>query len=127
MTQNHANCESKSLFTSSESGRKSEKDQRTKNKQKDQRINERKSVTDLGGALTGPKFSQFYAVFGTIWQVRILAPPPPPTKSWRLFLWEILDPPLKIAVYAFAFAQSKHSLTDTYLKFSLLQVYSRSR
>ena len=35
MTQNHANCESKGLFTSSESGSKSEKDQRTSKNIKD--------------------------------------------------------------------------------------------
>ena len=56
MTQNHVNCESKGLFTSSESGRKSEEDQRTSKKH--QRINgkhERKSVADLRGHPLWPK------------------------------------------------------------------------
>ena len=38
----------------------------------------------------GSKFFQFHAVFGKIWQNRILAPP----GSWRPFHREILDPPL---------------------------------
>ena len=38
----------------------------------------------------GPKFFQFHAVFGKIWQNRMLAPP----GSWRPLLGEILDPPL---------------------------------
>ena len=41
--------------------------------------------------LWGPKFFQFHAVFGKIWQNRMLAPPP---GSWRPLLGEILDPPL---------------------------------
>ena len=40
----------------------------------------------------GPKFFQFHAVFGKIWQNRMLAPP---LGSWRPLLGEILDPPLK--------------------------------
>ena len=39
----------------------------------------------------GPKFFQFHAVFGKIWQNRMLAPP---LGSWRPLLREILDPPL---------------------------------
>ena len=37
------------------------------------------------------KFFQFYAVFGTIWQNRMLTPP----DGWRPHLGEILDPPLQ--------------------------------
>ena len=40
----------------------------------------------------GSKFFQFHAVFGKIWQNRMLAPPPP--ESWRPLPREILDPPL---------------------------------
>ena len=48
-------------------------------------------VADLRGARgTGPKFFQFHAVFGKIWQNRMLAPP----GSWRPLLGEILDLPL---------------------------------
>ena len=47
-----------------------------------------------GGSRDAPpgdsKFFQFHAVFGKIWQNRILAPP----GSWRPLLGEILDPPL---------------------------------
>ena len=67
------------------------------------------TVADLrgGGARDacpppGPKFFQFHAVFGEIWQNRMLAPPwgvgtPSSGKSWiRHWLvspvWEILDP-----------------------------------
>ena len=39
----------------------------------------------------GPRFFQFHAVFGKIWQNRMLAPP---LGSWRPLLGEILDPPL---------------------------------
>ena len=39
----------------------------------------------------GSKFFQFHAVFGEIWQNRMLAPP---LESWRPLLGEILDPPL---------------------------------
>ena len=39
----------------------------------------------------GSKFFQFHAVFGKIWQNRMLAPP---LGSWRPLLGEILDPPL---------------------------------
>ena len=39
----------------------------------------------------GPKFFRFHAVFGKIWQNRMLAPP---LGSWRPLLGEILDPPL---------------------------------
>ena len=58
------------------------------------------TVADLRGARGthapswGPKFFQFHAVFGKIWQNRMLAPPPPPG-SWRSLLGEILDPPLE--------------------------------
>ena len=41
----------------------------------------------------GSKFFQFHAVFGKIWQNRLLAPPP--LGSWRSLLGEILDPPLQ--------------------------------
>ena len=41
----------------------------------------------------GSKFFQFHAVFGKIWQNRMLAPP---LESWRPLLGEILDPPLLI-------------------------------
>ena len=37
------------------------------------------------------KFFQFHAVFGKIWQNRMLAPP---LRSWRPLLGEILDPAL---------------------------------
>ena len=40
---------------------------------------------------SGSKFFQFHAVFGKIWQNRMLAPP---LESWRPLLGEILDPPL---------------------------------
>ena len=39
----------------------------------------------------GSKFFQFHAVFGKIWQNRMLAPP---LESWCPHLGEILDPPL---------------------------------
>ena len=39
----------------------------------------------------GPKFFQFHAVFGKIWQNRMLAPPP---GELAPLLGEILDPPL---------------------------------
>ena len=38
------------------------------------------------------------AVFGKIWQNRMLDRPPPPG-SWRPFLGEILDPPLKFTFF----------------------------
>ena len=41
----------------------------------------------------GPKFFQFHAVFGKIWQHCMLAPPP--LGSWRPLIGEILDPPLE--------------------------------
>ena len=47
----------------------------------------------------GSKFFQFHAVFGEIWQNRMLAPPPPSPGSWRPLLGEILDPPLLLARY----------------------------
>ena len=45
----------------------------------------------------GSKFFQFHAVFGKIWQNRMLAPP---LESWRPLLGEILDPPLLWALVA---------------------------
>ena len=42
---------------------------------------------------TGPKFSQFHAVFRKIWQNHMLPPP----EGWRPLLRGILDPPLKMA------------------------------
>ena len=52
-------------------------------------------VADLrrreGRAPPGSNFFQFHAVFGKIWQIRMLAPP---LGSWRRLLGEILDPPL---------------------------------
>ena len=39
----------------------------------------------------GSKFFQFHAVFGKIWQNRMLVPPP---QGWCPHLGEILDPPL---------------------------------
>ena len=45
----------------------------------------------------GSKCFQFHAVFGKIWQNRMLAPP---RESWRPLLGEILDPPLMSRVYA---------------------------
>ena len=42
----------------------------------------------------GSKFFQFHAVFGKIWQNRMLAPP---LGSWRPLLGEILDPPLVLS------------------------------
>ena len=54
------------------------------------------AVADLRGARgthatpRGSKFFQFHAVFGNIWQIRILAPPLP--GSWRPLLGKILDP-----------------------------------
>ena len=39
----------------------------------------------------GPKFFQFHAVFGKIWQNRMLVPP---LGTWQPLLGEILDPPL---------------------------------
>ena len=64
------------------------------------------AVADLRGAQgtrappppRGPKFFRFHAVFGKIWQNRMLAPP---LGSWRPLLGEILDPPL----YGDTFAQ----------------------
>ena len=41
----------------------------------------------------GSKFFLFHAVFGEIWQNRMLAPPP---GSWHPLLGEILDPPLVV-------------------------------
>ena len=38
----------------------------------------------------GVKYFQFHAIFGKIWQNRMLAPP----EGWRPHLGEILDPPL---------------------------------
>ena len=55
------------------------------------------SVADLHSKILdarppwGSKFFQFHAVFGKIWQNRMLAPP---LGSWRPLLGEILDPPL---------------------------------
>ena len=43
----------------------------------------------------GPKFFQFHAVFGKIWQNCMLVPP---LGSWRPLLREILDPPLTFAM-----------------------------
>ena len=48
------------------------------------------------GRPPGPKFFQFHAVFGKIWQDRMLAPPL--LGSWRPILGEILDPPLKMVI-----------------------------
>ena len=48
-----------------------------------------------GGGALGPKFFQFHAVFGKIWQIRMLAPP---LGSWRPLLGEFLDPPLIVHV-----------------------------
>ena len=44
----------------------------------------------------GPKFFEFHAVFGKIWQNRMLAPP---LGSWRPLLGEILNPPLHIMTW----------------------------
>ena len=41
---------------------------------------------------SGSKFFQFHAVFGEIWQNRMLAPL---MEGWRLLLGKILDPPLE--------------------------------
>ena len=56
-----------------------------------------------GGSKGGPKFFQFHAVYGKIWQNRMLAPCPlwrvgalPPLEGWRPHLWKFLDPPLLI-------------------------------
>ena len=59
-----------------------------------------KPVADLRGRVPrappeGPKFFQFHAVFGKIWQNRMLAPP---LGSWRPLPGEILDPPLQAKV-----------------------------
>ena len=57
-----------------------------------------KAVADLRGARgtlappPGSKFFQFHAVFGKIWQNRMLAHP---LGSWRSLIGEILDPPLE--------------------------------
>ena len=56
------------------------------------------AVADLRGARgtcapPGPKFFQFHAVFGKIWQNHMLASP---LGSWRPLLGEILDPPLHV-------------------------------
>ena len=59
------------------------------------------SVADLGEGAWGregppfrwSKFFKFYAVFGKIWQNRMLAPP---LETWRPHLGEILDPPLNV-------------------------------
>ena len=67
-------------------------------------INSSKAVADLKGGREGraalpprgPKFFQFHAVFGKIWQNHMLAPPP--RGSWRPLLGKILDPPLKSVV-----------------------------
>ena len=55
-------------------------------------------MADLGGAqgVRAPwvsKFFRFHAVFGKIWQNRMLAPPPPPGELAPP-PGEILDPPL---------------------------------
>ena len=48
--------------------------------------------------LRGVQILSIHAVFGKIWQNRMLAPPPtpplPPLQDWRPHLGEILDPPL---------------------------------
>ena len=49
----------------------------------------------------GLKFFQFHAVFGKIWQNRMLAPPPPGVGP--PLLGEILDPPLHLFEYFFPF------------------------
>ena len=60
------------------------------------------SVADLHSKILdarppwGSKFFQFHAVFGKIWQNRMLAPPP--LESWRPLLGEILDPPLLVTL-----------------------------
>ena len=41
--------------------------------------------------MRAPQGSKFHAVFGKIWQNRMLASP---LKGWRPHLGEILDPPL---------------------------------
>ena len=46
----------------------------------------------------GRFFFQFHAVFGKIWQNRMLVPP---LGSWRPLLGEILDPPLYNAINRF--------------------------
>ena len=61
----------------------------------DMKIYQYETVADLRGVRgtpsPRPKFFQFHAVFGKIWQNRMLAPP---LGSWRPLLGEILDPPL---------------------------------
>ena len=58
----------------------------------------------------GSKFFQFHAVFGKIWQNRMLAHLPP--EGWRLHLGEILDPPLNTIWKSFpAFLLNKHMNT----------------
>ena len=60
------------------------------------------ALADLGGTPGppppyGPKFSQFHAAFGKVWQNRMLTskpPPPHPREGWRLLLWRILYPPM---------------------------------
>ena len=48
-------------------------------------------ILDAPPPSRGSKFFQFHAVFGEIWQNRMLVPP---MESWRPLLREILDPPL---------------------------------
>ena len=68
------------------------------------------SVADLNSKILdarppwGPKIFQFHAVFGKIWQNRMLAPP---LGSWRPLLGEILDPPLVLIFIIYLFIDSK--------------------
>ena len=70
------------------------------------------SVVDLHSKILdarpppGSKFFQFHAVFGKIWQNRMLAPPPP--ESWHPLLREILDPPLSMSSGLFGATTLKH-------------------
>ena len=74
----------------------------------------------------GPKFFQFPAVFGKIWQNRMLAPPP---GSWRPLLGEILDPPLKFdatPMFRLFILKSYQPEFNPYLKCRLLALLSSS-
>ena len=75
---------------------------------------------DLGGPSYSPKFSHFMPFLGKSGKFVYWRPPP-----------GLMPPPMGIPGTApkkiILFAQSEYTLTDTYLKFSVLQVDSVSR
>ena len=60
-----------------------------------------------------PEFFQFHAVFGKIWQNRMLAPP---LESWRPLLGEILDLPLNTDVQTSMYAMYVTVVKDSLKK-----------